>query len=412
MDVKFPYRDQDISFSIPEDVQVFQPTVHPAITETYTAIIKNLLRPLGYKKTLFDMAKKCASACVVVDAYCPPHVNRQILDPIIKTLHAAGMAHNDIMILLTAEYPSEFLDEQVPSLFPQEFLAEYDVQVHDTYSNTKHELIGFTTRGTPIYLDRRLKEADIKIVTGSVYPHYLFGYAGAPALLTLGLSGPETIQAIYNLGDVWLLNKKSEFYLELIEILDLAKIDFFINILIDSSARFLDIFSGKPERVVKEIGHKFTSGEFGAAPEKADIVITSTGQALWESSWYHNFVSLCLSRSFCNVHGTIIFVTSLFEGVAAGRVDKIRHKSDLIDLFSFNKMIGGTRDKIFSCLNDCNIIFVSPQFNDKSLKAKDREIFFCSSIDAALNFVAQRAKTKPRALLLPNGLLTFVNQPS
>lgn len=412
MDIKFPYRDQNLLFTIPEGAQLFQPAVRTPITETYTAIIKNLLRPLGYKQTLFDMAKKCTSACVVVDAYCPPQVNRQIVDPIIKTLHAAGMSHKDIMILLTSEYPSEFTSEQIQLVFDQEFLAEYNVQVHDAFSYTKHELIGYTSRGTPLYLDHRLRDADIKIITGGVYPHYLFGYGGAPLLLTLGLSGPETIQAVYRLTDLSLLNTKSDLYLDLFEILGLTKIDFFINILMDSTAQFLDIFSGKPERVIKEISQKFTSGEFCSIPEKADIVISCTGRAHCETSWYHNLLSLCFSHSFLKEFGSIIFATSLVEQLAPSRIEKIKRKSDLVDLFSLNKIIGGTREKIFSCLNDAHIIFVSPQLNDDSLKEKNREIYFCSTIDNALSFSAPQGRKTPRILLLPDGLLTFVNRSS
>ncbi len=415
MEIVFPYQQEGLRLRIPDDVEIYQPACRTPISESYTAIIKNLLRPLGYKRTLFDMAKKCKSACVVVDAYCPPNVNQHILEPIIKTLHAAGMSHDDITILVASEYPSEFSDDMVKAIFSEKFLEEYNVQAHHVLAYTKHELIGKTQNGTPVYIDRRLKNADIKLITGGIYPHYLFGYAGAPLLLTLGLSGPETIQAIYNLADTSQLqdfklhDQNSKFYSELMEIIKLTRLDFIVNILINRQFQFVDIFSGKPERVIGEIVKKLNTDYYCSIPEKADIVISCTGGPHCEISWYHNLISLCFSKSFLKEKGAIIFVTSLFEQFDSKQLSAIENKDDLIDLFLLDKIIAGTREKIFSCMDNTTIIFVSPSFDDKALKSSNnRSIYFSSSIESALQFAKQRTKTMPRTLLLPDGLLTHV----
>ncbi len=414
MDVFFPYRDRGIGLSIPDDVEVFQPAVQTPIVQTYHAIIKNLLRPLGYKKTLFDMAKRCKTACLVVDVFCPPQINRQIVDPIIKTLHAAGMSHNDITVLVTCEYPAEFSHDRVDTIFDDDFRAEYNVETHNVFSYTKHELIGSTPAGIPIFIDRRFKNADIKIITGSLYPHYLFGYSGAPLLLTLGLCGPETIQNLYNLVDLdnlsefYLLDDHTKFYQELHEIFRITKLDFIVDVAMDIEQRIIDIFSGKPDSVTREFINRFHAAEFSTIPERADIVISNTGSSHLEFSWYHNLMGLCFAHSFLQPNGTIIFVTPIFEQFSETQLSQIRRKADLIGLFELEKIINGTRDKMFSCLDDGKVIIVSPLHNDNSLDKNDRTVYFCSSVDKALAFAKKFTPTMPRTLLLPNGLQTFV----
>lgn len=414
MDVFFPYRDQGIGLSIPDDVEVFQPAVHTPVRETYHAIIKNLLRPLGYKKTLFDMAKKCKSACLVVDVFCPPQINRQIVDPIIKTLHAAGMSHNDITILVTSEYPSEFTEEHVQSIFDKEYRDQYHVQMHNVFSYTKHELVGSTPAGIPVFIDRRFKEADIKIITGSLYPHYLFGYSGAPLLLTLGLCGPETIQNLYNLTDLnhlsefYLLDENSKFYKELQDVFRLAKLDFIVDVVLDREQRIINVFSGKPDSVTREFINQFNAKEFTTIPDRADIVISTTGGSHLELSWYHNLMGLCFAHSFLQPNGTIIFVTPIFEQFTDTQLSKIKRKADLIELFKLEKIINGTRDKMFSCMDDGIVIVVSPKHDSGSLKEENQTVYFCSSIDEALSFAKKYTHDIPRTLLLPDGLQTFV----
>ena len=372
MDIVFPYRESGIPLSIPKDVEVYQPPTRTPIAETYTAIIKNLLRPLGYKRTLFDMAKKCKSACIAIDAYYPPEVNVRILKPIIKTLHASGLGHDDITVLVTSEYPAELDDSILETIFAPDFINDYNVQTHHVFSDAGHELVGATTSGTPVYVDRRLKDADIKIIAGGIYPHYLFGYAGAPLLLALGLMGPETIQAIYDLADIenlqefQLFDQTTKFYIELIEIIDLVHLDFIVNIAVDSSLRFTDIFAGKPDRVMKEIATTIEIEKNDAISEQADIVISRTGGAHCDMSWYHNWVSICFSRSRLKADGIIIFVTTLFDELSPGEINDINKTSELIDLFASHETITGTREKTFAVADACTIIFVSPQRDDKS----------------------------------------------
>ncbi len=414
MDVMFPYRDKGLALSIPDDVEIFQPAVHTPVGETYHAIIKKLLRPLGYKKTLFDMAKKCKSACLVVDAFCPPEINRQIVNPIIKTLHAAGMSHKDIMVLVTSEYPSEFPADRIKTVFDETFCHDYNVQTHNVFSYTKHELIGSTPGGIPVFIDRRFKEADIKIVTGSLYPHYLFGYSGAPLLLTLGLCGPETIQNLYNLADIEnlsefnLLNDKSIFYQELKHVFRISRLDFIVDVALDRQQRIIDVYSGKPSSVAQTFVERLNAPEYNSIHDRADIVISCTGSSHVELSWYHNLMGLCFSHSFLQPNGTIIFVTPIFEQFSDNQLATIKRKMDLIDLFELEKIINGMRDKMFSCLDDGILIVVSPQHDDHLLHNDDQMVYFSSSVDKALKFAKAHTPDMPRTLLLPDGLQTFV----
>ncbi|MBN1561306.1 DUF2088 domain-containing protein [candidate division KSB1 bacterium] len=416
MEIKFPYREHGVAFRLPEDAEVFHPAVRTPITGTYIAIIKNLLRPLGYKQTLFDLAKRCKTACVVADAYCPPPANRQILNPIVKTLHAAGMSHDDITILVTSEYPAEFSPELVHSMFDEEFSRRYHVGAHDVFAHSQHELIGETSGGIPVWLDRRLKMADIKIITGGIYPHYLFGYAGAPLLPPFAVTGLETIQALYDIADLdnvdfqW-FDQKSKLSSELLEIVNLARLDFIVSISIDNSFRFIDIFSGKPFSVMKAIGQRHIAAEYDVLRGKADIAISCTGHSHCEMSWYHNLMGLCLARTFLRNEGILIYITPLFDQVGA-RIRKIRNKAALIDFLSTHKMIDSTRDRIFSCLQDGVTVFVSPKLGDATLKDQSRDVFFCSSVDSALAFAAQRSKVTPHLVLLPDGLFTFLSMSS
>ena len=52
------------------------------------------------------------------------------------------------------------------------------VENHFARNDEDHIQVGITSRGTVVKLDRRFVEADIRIATGLVEPHFMAGYSG------------------------------------------------------------------------------------------------------------------------------------------------------------------------------------------------------------------------------------------
>ena len=62
-----------------------------------------------------------------------------------------------------------------------------------------HVLLGRTpARGTVVRLDRRLVEADLKIATGLVEPHFMAGWSGGRKVIAPGVAHAETITTFHN----------------------------------------------------------------------------------------------------------------------------------------------------------------------------------------------------------------------
>jgi nickel-dependent lactate racemase len=59
-------------------------------------------------------------------------------------------------------------------------------------------LLGTTRTGTVVRLDRRFVEADLKLVTGLVEPHFMAGYSGGRKVIAPGVAHAETITTFHN----------------------------------------------------------------------------------------------------------------------------------------------------------------------------------------------------------------------
>jgi lactate racemase len=70
---------------------------------------------------------------------------------------------------------------------------------HFARDDAMHVDLGTTPgRGVPVKLDRRLVEADLKIATGLVEPHFMAGYSGGRKVIAPGVAHKDTITTFHS----------------------------------------------------------------------------------------------------------------------------------------------------------------------------------------------------------------------
>jgi len=74
-----------------------------------------------------------------------------------------------------------------------EILRSIRIENHFAKDREAHVDLGTTSGGIPIMIDRRFAEADLKIVTGLVEPHFMAGYSGGRKVVSPGVAYQDTI---------------------------------------------------------------------------------------------------------------------------------------------------------------------------------------------------------------------------
>src|SRR3954468_5472036 len=61
---------------------------------------------------------------------------------------------------------------------------------------------GVTHDGTPALINRHLAEAEVRIVTGFIEPHFFAGFSGGPKGIMPGVAALETVQSNHGAGNI------------------------------------------------------------------------------------------------------------------------------------------------------------------------------------------------------------------
>ena len=196
MNVKLLYGRGELEVRLPEGCE---PTVveKPAmpILEDPAAAVAAALDGGG----LETAAAGARSACVLICDITRPVPNRLFLRPLVERLERAGVPRAAITVLVATGLHRPNLGDELAEVVGDPWVLEHvPVVNHYARNDDDHVDLGRTRHGTPIRLDRRFVEADVRIATGLVEPHFMAGYSGGRKVISPGIAHAETITTFHN----------------------------------------------------------------------------------------------------------------------------------------------------------------------------------------------------------------------
>jgi nickel-dependent lactate racemase len=179
-------------------VSVIRKPPMPVETDAPGAVRAALSRPVQ-ARPLAQEARGARSACVLICDITRPVPNGLLLPPLLNELLQAGLPRERIVVLVATGLHRPNKGEELAELVGDRWVLEsFRVENHFARNDADHVDLGATPRGTPVRLDHRFVDADLKIVTGLVEPHFMAGYSGGRKVIAPGIAHQDTITTFHN----------------------------------------------------------------------------------------------------------------------------------------------------------------------------------------------------------------------
>jgi lactate racemase len=178
---------------------VIRKAVLPVLPDSRTAIRDALDQPIS-ARPLAALARGRSSACILICDITRPVPNHLFLRPMIETMAENGIPLDriDVLVATGLHRPNEGaeLAELIGDPWVQ---ANVRVTNHNARRAQDHVDLGSTTtRNTPIRINRLFMDADLRIATGLVEPHFMAGWSGGRKVVAPGVAGHETIRTFHS----------------------------------------------------------------------------------------------------------------------------------------------------------------------------------------------------------------------
>ncbi len=191
MRVELAYGRRGTSVEVPDTAEIIVPLDEPGLPDEAAAITATLRRPL-HGPPLHDLAAGAARVAVVFPDLTRPMPNRTVLPPLLAELAGAGVPDDAITLLCATGTHRQASAAEMEELVGPEIVRRFTIVDHDATDVDAHVSVG-SVDGVPVRLARPYVEADLRVVTGFVEPHFFAGFSGGPKAVCPGLAAEATI---------------------------------------------------------------------------------------------------------------------------------------------------------------------------------------------------------------------------
>lgn len=178
---------------------VIRKAVLPKLADNRAAIQGAFDQPID-APPLSELAKGRSSACILICDITRPVPNRLFLRPMIETMAASGIPLERITVLVATGLHRPNEGDELAELVGDDWVLQ-NVRVENHFARNEDDLVDLgptPTRGTPVKINKRFIEADLRIATGLVEPHFMAGWSGGRKVVAPGVAGHETIRTFHS----------------------------------------------------------------------------------------------------------------------------------------------------------------------------------------------------------------------
>ena len=338
MRVTLDYGRTGLEVELPDDRVVGPLEIKPAppLGDPDRAVRNALASPIE-SPPLSELARGRRNACVVVSDVTRPVPNRIVLPPILETLEQAGIARDDILLLIATGLHRPNEGDELAEMVGRDLMDAYRIENHHGTAMDEHAHLGTTPMGVSAYVDRRYVEADLKITTGLIEPHLMAGYSGGRKVICPGLAGLETVKVWH--GPRFMEDPNADcgiiegnpVHLAGTEVANLAGCDFIVNVCMDRQRRMTHVVAGDMIEAWRRGVAWADKVVRITIPEPVDVVVTSCAGYPLDTTYYQSVKGVAGVTQIVKPGGTIIMAASLSEGIGSPEFCKLFDQYDSLD---------------------------------------------------------------------------------
>ncbi|SHO46360.1 nickel-dependent lactate racemase family protein [Desulfopila aestuarii] len=321
MKTELPCGRDTITLELPDLVRQISTHANTALANPADAVAAALVEPIG-SLPLAKIAKGRKNACIVISDITRPVPNAVILPPILKTLEESGIATEDITILIATGMHRPNLGKELEAMVGPDIMNKYRIVNH--YCQKREEMRTIAViDGAPIEVNTHYLDADLKILTGLIEPHFYAGFSGGRKSILPGISSFETMTFMHSYRVISQLEKancrieNNIFHDYSTEVTEKAGVDFIVNVVINKAREVTGVFAGHYDKAHRAGCQMVTEHAVTELDGEADLVITSAGGYPLDATFYQ--VSKCLisARDILKKDGTIMVLCGCEEGLGS-----------------------------------------------------------------------------------------------
>lgn len=319
VNINLLYGRGHISVHFPDDrTTVIEPSYLQGLEDETTAIRHALRSPIG-TAPLAELVRRGQTVAISVCDITRPMPSRTLLPVILEELAQVPDENIAILIATGTHRPND--QDELIEMLGESVVKRYRIINHSAFDDENLTYLGDVEPQVPVWLNKHWVNADIRITTGFVEPHFFAGFSGGPKLVAPGLAGLKTTMRLHDATMIghskakWGITEGNPIHDAIRRIAAHVGVHFSVDVAINKDRDITSLMAGEILEVHKVMSSRVRQSAMQKFPAPFDIVVTTNSGYPLDQNLYQSVKGMSAAAQVVKPHGTIICAAECSEGL-------------------------------------------------------------------------------------------------
>ena len=319
MKVELAYGSTGLTVDLPEERTTVVEPLHPrAAHDERRAVLEALRRPVA-GPPLRDVVRGRRTVAISICDGTRPQPRHIVVPAILEELEGLVRLEEVVVLVATGTHRGN-TEEELRAMLGDEVLASVRVVNHDARDQSALTWMGRFGADVPVWLNSEWAQADVRITTGFVEPHFFAGFSGGPKLVAPGLAGLETTLTLHDAARIghpdarWGVTHGNPVHDDVRAIAAATGTDFALDVVLDGEQRIARAFGGELFAMHEAACAVVRQTAMRAVPRPFDVVLTTNSGFPLDQNLYQAVKGMSAAAQVVRPGGAIVCAAECRDG--------------------------------------------------------------------------------------------------
>ncbi len=319
MRIRLDYGIEGLAVELPEErVTIIEPVFRPAMADPHAALVARLRSPVGCPP-LRELVEPGRTVAISVCDITRAQPRREMLRALFEEM--PDVPAQDITILIATGTHRTNTPAELEKMLGADIVRRFQILNHDSRDRESLTYIGKTTTHVPVYLNSAWMNADIKITTGFVEPHFFAGFSGGPKMVAPGLAGLGTVLVLHDAQRIghpnatWGVTEGNPIHDDVREIARMVGVDFAVDVTLNREQKITAVFAGDLFAEHRAACEAAKRDAMRAVDSPFDVVLTTNSGFPLDQNLYQAVKGMSAAAKVVKPGGTIVCAAECRDGL-------------------------------------------------------------------------------------------------
>ncbi len=318
--IELAYGKTGLEIELPGDAEVVvvEPEYLEGLADEAAVVRQALRRPIG-SPPLRELVGASDTVGVVFSDITRPTPNHVLLPVLLGELD--HVPDDQIVLFNATGTHRPNTEAELRGMLGDAVVDRYRIVQHDAADGASHVLVGTSSGGNEVWLEREFVACDARVLTGFIEPHFFAGFSGGGKAVLPGLASLETVMRNHSAANLdspracWGITAGNPLWEDVREGAAMVEPTFLLNVTLNRDKEITGVFAGDFEDAHAR-GCAFAKDTaMVPVPEPFDIVVTSNSGYPLDLNVYQAVKGMSAAAQVVKPGGSIVVAADCWDGI-------------------------------------------------------------------------------------------------